>query len=77
MTLARRRAALAAFLDCIVVRRTPRRGATVQERALVLRRGQAPRELPGRGRLVPLRSFPWPNESEIAAVALPEVLAED
>jgi DNA invertase Pin-like site-specific DNA recombinase len=64
LSTAERRHLLAASIDAVVIRAVRGSGRTVQldERALVLWRGQAPDDFPGRGRRVPLQPFPWPNE---------------
>ena len=67
LTVAERRSLLAAEIDCVFLRRTPRRHtrAPVDGRVLILWRGEAPSDLPGRGRKpAPLKSLPWPERSE-------------
>ena len=56
---------VAGAIDAVFVRRPPRRGADVAERACMVWRGQAEDDLPGKGRAVaPIRSFEWPAERE-------------
>jgi len=62
LSTAEKRRILSAVLDAVVVRsvRASGRKVPVAERALVLWRGEAPANLPRRGRRVPLTSFDWP-----------------
>jgi len=64
LSLDERRTILRAAIDAVIVR--PARGAgrqvPIDERALILWRGQAPTDLPRRGRRGPLAAFPWPSE---------------
>ena len=64
LSVPEKRHLLAAAVDAIVVCsvRGSGRAVPLQERTLVLWRGQAPGDLPRRGRRVPLEPFPWPNE---------------
>ncbi len=56
-------AIVAGAVDAVFIRRPPHRGADVEQRALILWRGEAEDDLPGRGRKVaPIRPFPWPRE---------------
>jgi DNA invertase Pin-like site-specific DNA recombinase len=63
LTTAEKRSLLAAGLDAAFVRavRGSGRSASVTDRVALLWRGQAPGDLPGRGRRVPLAPFPWPD----------------
>jgi hypothetical protein len=65
LTIAEKRRLLSAAIDAVFLR--PARGAgrvvRIEERALILWRGQAPDDLPRRGRRVPLAPFSWPDES--------------
>lgn len=67
LTLDEQRRLLAAGIDCVMLRQG--RTLPIEERALILFRGQAPKDLPGRGRRVPLEPFRWPNEPPLAAAA--------
>lgn len=59
---------LPAVIDCVFVRSG--RGIAVEQRALILWRGQADPDLPGKGRPAPtLRSFQWPEDNTLAGVA--------
>jgi site-specific DNA recombinase len=58
LSVAERRRFLAGSIDVIMLRR----GHVLDERALVLFRGEAPNDLPSRGHRVPLASFPWPDD---------------
>lgn len=49
---------LALGIDAVMLRR----GHVLDERALVLWRGEAPDDLPSRGRRVPLAPFAWPDD---------------
>jgi site-specific DNA recombinase len=64
LSVPERRHLLAAAVDAVVVRavRGTGRAVPLAERVLVLWRGQAPGDLPRRGRRVPLEPFPWPDE---------------
>jgi site-specific DNA recombinase len=62
LSVAEKRVLLTASLDAVFVRRTGA-NVSVDDRALVLWRGEAPSELPRRGHRVPLSSFAWPDES--------------
>jgi site-specific DNA recombinase len=53
-----RRRFLAGGIDAVMLRQ----GRILDERALVLFRGEAPADLPSRGRRVPLASFAWPDD---------------
>jgi hypothetical protein len=65
-------AVVAGAIDAVFVRRPPRRGADVTDRACIVWRGQAEDDLPGKGRAVgPIRSFDWPTESEAVAREVP------
>jgi site-specific DNA recombinase len=57
-----KRTLLTASVDAVFVRRTGS-NVPVDRRALVLWRGEAPDDLPRRGRRVPLASFVWPDEA--------------
>lgn len=65
LTIAEKRRLLSAAIDAVFLR--PARGAgrvvPIEERALILWRGQAPDDLPRRGHRVPLAPFAWPDES--------------
>lgn len=51
---------LPAFIDCVMVRSG--RGLDVDERAIILWRGEAPPNLPGKGRAAPaIEPWPWPQ----------------
>jgi site-specific DNA recombinase len=54
-----RRQQLAAGIDAIILRR----GRDIATRALILWAGEAPDDLPARGRRVPLASFAWPERA--------------
>jgi len=56
-----RQALLASFIDAVFLRSG--KGLPIDRRALILWRGQAPDDLPTRGRRVPLEPFVWPVES--------------
>lgn len=59
---------LPAFIDCVFVRSG--RGVAVDRRSLILWRGQADDDLPGKGRPAPaVRSFEWPEDEPLAGVA--------
>jgi DNA invertase Pin-like site-specific DNA recombinase len=62
LSVAEKRVLATASIDAVFVRRT---GANVpvEDRALVLWRGEAPDGLPRRGHRVPLSSFAWPDEA--------------
>jgi site-specific DNA recombinase len=64
LSVPERRHLLAAAVDAVVVRavRGTGRAVPLAERIRVLWRGQAPGDLPRRGRRVPLEPFPWPDE---------------
>ena len=73
LVLEDRRHLLAAAVDAVMVRPARVNGTAnlpVDERALVLWRGQAPDDLPRRGRRLPLSSFPWPNNERPAKARL-------
>jgi DNA invertase Pin-like site-specific DNA recombinase len=54
---------LPALIDCVMVRAG--RGLPVHEKAVILWRGQADGDLPGKGRPAPsIRSFPWPHGNQ-------------
>lgn len=53
-----RRRFLAGGIDAVMLRQ----GRVLEERVCVLFRGEAPDDLPSRGRRVPLASFPWPDD---------------
>lgn len=56
------------IIDCVYVRSG--RGLPVDQRALILWRGQADPDLPGKGRPAPeIRSFEWPEGDALAGVA--------
>jgi site-specific DNA recombinase len=57
---------LAAGIDAIVLRK----GRDLAERSLILFAGEAPDDLPSRGRRVPLASYPWPDTPGDAGVAV-------
>ena len=60
---------LRAALDAIVVR--PGRGVDIDDRTLVLLRGEAPSDLPRRGgKPEPLRAFPWPDAPDEAGMTV-------
>jgi DNA invertase Pin-like site-specific DNA recombinase len=61
LSVSERKHLLTAAVDAVMVRSG--RAVPVQDRVLVLWRGQGPDDLPRRGRRVPLASFPWPDES--------------
>jgi site-specific DNA recombinase len=65
LTVAEKRALLTASLDAVMVRSARGSGTTipVDERTLLLWRGEAPADLPRRGHRVPLESFPWPDKT--------------
>ena len=53
---------LRSALDAVFVR--PGRGVAIEDRALVLLRGEAPADLPGRGvKPAPIRPFLWPDDA--------------
>ena len=54
-----RRQQLAAGIDAIMLRR----GRDIAARTLILWAGEAPDDLPARGRRVPLASFAWPERA--------------
>jgi DNA invertase Pin-like site-specific DNA recombinase len=62
LTIAEKRTLLTASVDAVFIRRTGT-NVPVDDRALVLWRGEAPDNLPRRGHRVPLSSFAWPNEA--------------
>ena len=64
LTIAERRELLSATVDTIFVRSGRE---SIDQRALILWRGEAPHDLPGRGRRVPLASFVWPSEAPTEA----------
>jgi hypothetical protein len=72
LAMQERRQLLAAAVDAVVVRAARGNGTTlaVDDRALILWRGQAPDDLPRRGRRLPLSSFPWPNNENPATPRL-------
>jgi DNA invertase Pin-like site-specific DNA recombinase len=57
LTVAERRRLLARGIDAVMLRP----GHRLDERTLILWRGQAPADLPARGRRVPLAPFAWPD----------------
>jgi site-specific DNA recombinase len=65
LTTGEKRRLLSAAIDAVFLR--PGRGSgrvvPIEERALILWRGEAPADLPRRGHRVPLASFVWPDES--------------
>jgi site-specific DNA recombinase len=67
LSIEEQRRLLAAGIDAVMLRQ----GKTlpIEERALVLWRGEAPKDLPGRGRRVPLKPFEWPEESAETVLA--------
>ena len=61
LDVAERRHLLASVIDAVIVK--PGRGIPIEERALILARGEAPDDLPGRGRKpTPVRPFVWPGD---------------
>ena len=63
-----RRRILAAGIDAVMLRR----GRDLDRRLLVLWAGEAPDDLPRRGRRVPLAPFAWPDDGPVeAGVAFP------
>jgi len=67
LSIEEKRRLLTAGIDAVMLRQ----GKTlpIEERALVLFRGQAPAGLPSRGRRVPLAPFQWPAVSGSAIAA--------
>jgi hypothetical protein len=63
LPIAQKRHLLTAAVDAVMVRavRGSGRAVPLEERVLVLWRGQGPDDLPRRGRRVPLSSFAWPE----------------
>jgi site-specific DNA recombinase len=61
LSIAEKRTLLTAAIDAVVIKkaRGSGRSVPVEERALILWRGQAPDDLPRRGHRVPLASFSW------------------
>ena len=58
---------VAGAIDAVFLRRTPKRGAPVSDRASISWRGQGEDDLPGKGRPVaPIRPFAWPDERKAA-----------
>jgi site-specific DNA recombinase len=62
LSIAEKRQILSAAIDAVMLRpvRGSGRKVSVQERVLILWRGEAPDDLPRRGRRVPLKSFDFP-----------------
>jgi DNA invertase Pin-like site-specific DNA recombinase len=60
LSIAEKRGLLTASLDAVFVRRTGA-NVSVDDRALILWRGEAPADLPRRGHRVLLSSFAWPD----------------
>jgi hypothetical protein len=67
LSLDERRRLLGAGIDAIMLRSGKRR--PIEERALILWRGEAPDDLPRRGRRVPLAPFIWPDDDGVAGIA--------
>jgi site-specific DNA recombinase len=65
LSVSERKHLLAAAVDAVMVRSVRRTGRAVpvEDRVLILWRGEGPDDLPRRGRRVVLASFPWPDES--------------
>ena len=65
LSVEERRALISAALDAVVVRavRGSGRAVPLEERVLLVWAGEAPDDLPRRGRRVPLAQFPWPDDS--------------
>jgi site-specific DNA recombinase len=63
LSVSEQRHLLTAAVDAVMVRavRGSGRAVPIEERVLVLWRGQSPDDLPRRGRRVPLSSFSWPE----------------
>jgi hypothetical protein len=61
-----RRKLLSAGIDAIFLRR----GHVIADRSLILYAGEAPSDLPSRGRRVPLASFAWPDAPVNAGIAV-------
>jgi site-specific DNA recombinase len=63
LCVSERRHLIAAAVDAVMVRavRGSGRAVPLEERVLILWRGQGPDDLPRRGRRVPLSSFSWPQ----------------
>jgi site-specific DNA recombinase len=63
LTIAERRQILTAAIDAVFIRsvRGSGRQRPVGERVMILWRGEAPDDLPRRGRRVPLASYAWPG----------------
>lgn len=63
---------VAGAIDAVFIRRPPRRGADVAERACIAWRGQGEDDLPGKGRAVaPIRGFEWPAECQAVVREVP------
>ena len=64
LSITEKRELLSSFIDAIMVRTTLRTGrrAPIEERAIILWRGEGPDDLPRRGRIVPLKPFVWPDD---------------
>lgn len=64
LTIGERRLILTAAIDAVIIR--PSRGSgrqiPIEERTLILWRGEAPVDLPTRGHRVPLAPFAWPSD---------------
>jgi DNA invertase Pin-like site-specific DNA recombinase len=64
LTVDERHRVIAGAVDAVFVRRPPRHGAAVDERAAVVWRGHGDPDLPGKGRkVIPLRPYDWPHET--------------
>jgi site-specific DNA recombinase len=71
LSIGEKRTLLSAAIDAVIVKkaRGAGRSVPVEERAVILWRGQAPDDLPRRGRRVPLASFTWPVDGNVRATA--------
>ena len=63
LTIAEKRALLTASLDAIFIRNGGGMNVPVEDRTLLLWRGEGPDDFPRRGHRVPLESFPWPDKT--------------
>jgi hypothetical protein len=63
LSITEQRRLLASVFDCIVVRANGHRA--VEERIVVVLHGEAPADLPGRGKQVPFRAFDLPEDARV------------
>lgn len=69
LSVGERRQVLSGAIDAVFLRSANRRNVPVDERALILWRGEAPKNLPGPGRRVGVMPFVWPDGPKALAEA--------